>query len=208
MSGLCVVILFVFESIALCAGHGWVTSPPARNSKVGPKNGYCPHCGNGNGICGDGNQWPGGSDYLNFYNGPVVTWQQGGIVEIEVKITAHHKGHFEFSICDQVITSALSNPQACLDTHILERATAIEAGVTTCAQGDKRAAIPPHTNPNWPSFGMPVRAFPFWICCPAWAQIKLLLDIIQPDQPRGVMGPALQLKPSLCVVCCRAHFCF
>jgi hypothetical protein len=60
-----------------------------------------------------------------------------------VKVTAHHKGHYEFSVCDQVITSALSNPQACLDKHILERATANEAGVTDCALGDRRAACQP-----------------------------------------------------------------
>lgn len=135
--------MLLLGAIDECVGHGWVTNPPSRNNQAGPKNGYCPHCGNGNGICGDGNQWPDGSNYVGYYNGPVVTWEEGNIVEVDVKVTAHHKGHYEFSICDQVITNTLSNPQACLDKHILERATSEEAGVTDCQPGDKRAACQP-----------------------------------------------------------------
>eukprot|EP00928_Gymnodinium_smaydae_P069860 TRINITY_DN5363_c1_g1_i1.p1 TRINITY_DN5363_c1_g1~~TRINITY_DN5363_c1_g1_i1.p1 ORF type:complete len:688 (-),score=90.02 TRINITY_DN5363_c1_g1_i1:294-2309(-) len=136
-------LLAALSNVPVASGHGWVTEPPARNAQAGPKNGYCPHCGNGNGICGDGNQWPGGSDYLNFYQGPVATWKAGTVVEVEVKITAHHKGHFEVSVCDQVITSALSKPQACLDKWILERASPEEAGLTNCQPGDKRAGCQP-----------------------------------------------------------------
>eukprot|EP00928_Gymnodinium_smaydae_P065292 TRINITY_DN4845_c0_g1_i2.p1 TRINITY_DN4845_c0_g1~~TRINITY_DN4845_c0_g1_i2.p1 ORF type:complete len:661 (-),score=49.64 TRINITY_DN4845_c0_g1_i2:454-2436(-) len=135
--------LVILSKVHVSSGHGWVTEPPARNAQAGPKNGYCPHCGNGNGICGDGNQWPRDSDYLNFYQGPVTTWRAGTVVAVETKITAHHKGHFEFSICDQVITSALANPQACLDKWILERASPEEAGLTDCEPGDKRAGCQP-----------------------------------------------------------------
>eukprot|EP00929_Paragymnodinium_shiwhaense_P043807 TRINITY_DN224_c0_g1_i4.p1 TRINITY_DN224_c0_g1~~TRINITY_DN224_c0_g1_i4.p1 ORF type:complete len:402 (-),score=76.78 TRINITY_DN224_c0_g1_i4:2-1147(-) len=135
--------LVALSAVDEIAGHGWLASPPARNVQAGPKNGYCPHCGNGNGICGDGNQWPSGSDYLNFYNGPVETWTEGSIVPVEVRVTAHHKGHYEFSICDQVIRGGLSNAQECLDKHILQRVSAEEAGVMDCKPGDERGVCQP-----------------------------------------------------------------
>lgn len=135
-----VVFLFLARQVH---GHGWVTDPPARNAQSGPKNGYCPHCGNGNGMCGDGNQWPSDSNYLNFYNGPVAQWTAGSVVPVTVKITAHHKGHFEFSLCNRVIDGSTQSPQACLDQHILERASAAEAGVSACQPNDKRPDCQP-----------------------------------------------------------------
>merc|ERR1719393_277687 len=99
--------LLALGAVQEAAGHGWMTTPAARNSQSAPKNGYCPHCGNGNGICGDGNQWPASSNYLNYYAGPVKSWTEGSIVEVEVKLTAHHKGHYEFSLCDHVLNDTI-----------------------------------------------------------------------------------------------------
>ena len=143
------------------SGHGWLTQPPARNAASGPKNGYCPHCGNGQGICGDGNQWPAGSDYLNFYNGPVSTWTAGSVVAVEIRVTAHHKGHYEFSICDQVIDGTLttSQAQACLDKWILKRASANDANMTDCEDNDKRSECQP-VDPRHPErFYLPPPGF-------------------------------------------------
>lgn len=143
-------------------GHGWMSMPPARNAVAGDKNGYCPHCGNGNGICGDGNQWPSNSNYVDsgiIPVGPERTLTAGSIHEMEVKITAHHKGHFEFSICDKEITSSLSDAQGCLDQHILLRASAQELGINDCQANDRRPGCQP-IDPNHPErFYLPPSGF-------------------------------------------------
>eukprot|EP00933_Yihiella_yeosuensis_P049567 TRINITY_DN465_c1_g1_i4.p1 TRINITY_DN465_c1_g1~~TRINITY_DN465_c1_g1_i4.p1 ORF type:complete len:738 (+),score=141.69 TRINITY_DN465_c1_g1_i4:97-2310(+) len=141
-----ITALFTLLHVGLrdVAGHGYMSLPPARNAVSGVKNGYCPHCGNGNGICGDGNQWPSDSNYINEYAGTVAEWRAGTVVEVKIKISAHHKGHFEFSICDQVINSNLANPQECLNTYILERAAPSETGIADCnPAGDTRGGCQP-----------------------------------------------------------------
>lgn len=138
-----IIVLLSLLQPLMVDSHGYLNNPPARNVKAGPRNGYCPHCGNGDGICGDGNQWPASSDYLNYYAGPVKTWTAGTVVEVEVKLTAHHKGHYEFSVCDQVLNGTMQNAQACLDKWILEHATPEEAGLTDCKINDKRPACLP-----------------------------------------------------------------
>eukprot|EP00969_Alexandrium_andersonii_P129535 5724928-Alexandrium_andersonii.AAC.1 len=45
-------------------GHGYIVEPPARNVVDNSKTGNCPHCGNGNGVCGDGGQWPSSNYYV------------------------------------------------------------------------------------------------------------------------------------------------
>jgi len=103
----------------------------------------CPHCGNGKGVCGDGGQWARNSNYVDYYRGSKKTWTAGTVVPVSIVITAHHKGHFEVSVCDKVITSAVADAQACLDSWILERASPEEAGITDCQAGDSRAACQP-----------------------------------------------------------------
>jgi len=62
---------------------------------------------------------------------------------ITVRVTAHHMGHYEFRICDEVIDGSLSDPDACLNRWVLERATPEEAGFTDCQPGDDRAVCVP-----------------------------------------------------------------
>eukprot|EP00931_Biecheleriopsis_adriatica_P086540 TRINITY_DN61189_c0_g1_i1.p1 TRINITY_DN61189_c0_g1~~TRINITY_DN61189_c0_g1_i1.p1 ORF type:complete len:398 (+),score=42.26 TRINITY_DN61189_c0_g1_i1:46-1239(+) len=135
-------VSFLVLAPSRVAGHGYISDPPARNLG-GTKTQSCPHCGNGGGICGDGGQWARDSDYVNFYRGSMKTWTAGTVVPIEVKITAHHKGHFEVSVCDRVITSAVTDAQACLDNWILERASPEEAGLTNCQPNDSRGGCQP-----------------------------------------------------------------
>lgn len=116
------------------AAHGKLTQPASRNELGGTSN--CAHCLNGGGPCGD-------TSSLNFYAGPQATWTAGSIVPIEVLITAHHRGHYEFRICDQVLNSRVANPDACLNKWVLERATPEEAGFRDCRPGDQRAACVP-----------------------------------------------------------------
>lgn len=100
-----------------------------------------PNCLNGGGPCGD-------SSSLDFFAGPQAEWTAGSIVPITVVVTAHHMGHYEFRVCDQVLNSSVADADACLNKWVLERATPEEAaaafGLTPpCSRGDSR----PHCVP-------------------------------------------------------------
>merc|ERR1719498_2304854 len=139
-------LLLSAAAVQEVAGHGWITKPAARQSS------NCQHCLNGPQLCG-------AADATDNYKGPVVTWREGSVVEVTIAVTAHHKGHYEFSICDQVITSSTSNAQACLDAHILERASAEEAGIFNCQSGDRRAACQPIDERHRERFYLPPPGF-------------------------------------------------
>lgn len=124
------------------AGHGYLKFPPSRNLRSGPQNGYCPHCGNGDGLCGDGNQWPAGSNYLGSSDGPVEALTAGNVVQFEVMITAHHRGHFEFRVCDQPLDQNTKAPLACLDTWVLHRVPPNET-YSNCKPNDQRGDCQP-----------------------------------------------------------------
>eukprot|EP00121_Abeoforma_whisleri_P005545 Awhi_evm1s5028 len=105
--------------------HGAMVVPKSRNM-VARVNGeeFCPHClsagGPGfiqsvtpggkfnwpetqtssvrQGLCGN----PVNSDLVYQKPGPVSqTYKSGQVIDIQIAITAHHKGHFEFWLCDQ-----------------------------------------------------------------------------------------------------------
>lgn len=103
--------------------HGFIEFPPLRGGILGrQENIYCPHCGNGAGVCGDGGQWGDDSDFLNFGQGPVTTLRAGKITEFSVQVRAHHMGFFEFSVCDKHVDGSLADPQACFNQRKLRRA--------------------------------------------------------------------------------------
>eukprot|EP00403_Amphidinium_massartii_P010089 CAMPEP_0178412288 /NCGR_PEP_ID=MMETSP0689_2-20121128/21940_1 /TAXON_ID=160604 /ORGANISM="Amphidinium massartii, Strain CS-259" /LENGTH=626 /DNA_ID=CAMNT_0020033535 /DNA_START=42 /DNA_END=1922 /DNA_ORIENTATION=- len=159
-----------FASLVVCGlleaaeGHGYVVMPPLRGGTSGnDDNGYCPHCGNGAGVCGDGGQWPDAADFLN-YGAQAVTNLQAGIQEFEVYITAHHRGHFEFAICDQHVSGDLADPQACFDAGKLRRADRPGDCVPNDARGDcqpiqadypERWYLPPGTGTHRMRFVIP-----------------------------------------------------
>jgi len=122
--------------------HAFLSEPKARNFGKNDKNGWMPQSGNGAGICGDGGQWPTDSNFVEYRNGPTTTYSAGSVVEFEVSITAHHKGHFEFRICDQQITSDSAETNACLDQWVLKR---VDPNISygDCAPNDKRADCAP-----------------------------------------------------------------
>ena len=138
------------------SGHGFMTVPPARNvQSYGTANQYCPHCFNAggtgavsaasggvflwpetsetasrHGLCGD----PAGStDHMTggaLYTPDIVgTFMAGGKINIEILVTAHHNGHFEFSLCDKsdLVDPSGSITQECLDQHTLLRSPEHEA---------------------------------------------------------------------------------
>lgn len=119
--------------------HGKLTVPRSRNEEWGggPN---CAHCLNGGGPCGDSR---GSNAYLNRFVGPQATWSAGTIVPVTVVVTAHHRGHYEFRVCDTTLNSNVADPDACLNKWVLERATPEEAGFTDCQPGDQRPACVP-----------------------------------------------------------------
>jgi hypothetical protein len=59
---------------------------------------YCPHClnlGGTRGECGVS----GSNNYDLIPSGVQGTYSKGAVIEFDVLLTAHHKGHFEFNAC-------------------------------------------------------------------------------------------------------------
>lgn len=135
------VVLAVLASfVPGCVGHGVLVVPPLRGGTAGTeKNAFCPQCGNGPGVCGDGGQWPNNSDYLGFVDGPKATFKAGEVAEFQVHINAHHKGHFEFRLCDQRLSHSTQDPLGCLAKHILKRASP----PSDCVPNDRRGDCQP-----------------------------------------------------------------
>eukprot|EP01054_Gregarina_sp_Poly1_P008520 Gregarina_sp_Poly_1__8519@NODE_502_length_7877_cov_467_844558_g402_i0_p2_GENE_NODE_502_length_7877_cov_467_844558_g402_i0NODE_502_length_7877_cov_467_844558_g402_i0_p2_ORF_typecomplete_len486_score49_75LPMO_10/PF03067_15/4_9e17LPMO_10/PF03067_15/1_8e04SDA1/PF05285_12/0_59GCIP/PF13324_6/1_9Sigma70_ner/PF04546_13/1_5Hid1/PF12722_7/3_7Nop14/PF04147_12/3_5_NODE_502_length_7877_cov_467_844558_g402_i042145671 len=84
------------------AGHGAMKFPVTRNVHISH---YCPQCANGSNSCGAGGntQWPADpadSVALNGgYTTPLTELVAGGMVEVEVFLTAAHQGHFALELC-------------------------------------------------------------------------------------------------------------
>jgi predicted carbohydrate-binding protein with CBM5 and CBM33 domain len=72
----------------------------------------------GHGLCGDL------GDRKGFSEGPYgrtesrATVQSGGVLNVDIKVTAYHAGWFEFRLCNPDSSGALT--QACLNEHVLE----------------------------------------------------------------------------------------
>jgi len=137
LSSWLMAILVGLQCMAQVSAHGKLTVPRSRNQIDG--NSGCAHCLNTAGPCGDG---PSGK-FLDYYAGPQAKWVAGSIVAITIQVTAHHMGHYEFRVCDQVLNSSVKDPGACLDKWLLTRATPEEAKVVNCQPGDERAACVP-----------------------------------------------------------------
>lgn len=140
MPGSKLIAATFFGVLPSSLAHGFIEFPPLRGGIAGRvETAYCPQCGNGAGLCGDGGQWAAGSDLLNFAVGPVTTLTAGESAEFKVKITAHHMGFFEFRICDQHLDGSVVNPEACLNQRRLVRA----APASTCVVNDVRGDCQP-----------------------------------------------------------------
>eukprot|EP00854_Cymbomonas_tetramitiformis_P006493 gene6493-7785_t len=147
-------------------GHGFMNIPRSRNAVAADEgrwwcsNNYCDNCPETEGKC----PWPEscpqclnrggtvglcgvveGRDYLETkdMNGDPyqpqlqATYMQGGLLELEFLITAHHMGHVELHVCPN-----RDNPtQSCFDEHPL---TFVE---------DLACAEPAPRDPNYPERG-------------------------------------------------------
>merc|ERR1719343_126753 len=114
--------------------HGYVRSPRSRNwvaradgkswggTADDPKIDYGPHSLNRGGICGINTEFN-YSTPLNTFGNPMpvniqANFTQGQEIELEVVLTAHHMGHFEFKAC--AIQPYEIPTQACFDQNPLE----------------------------------------------------------------------------------------
>merc|ERR1712086_232424 len=137
MQGSKLIVSTFFGFFPYSLAHGFIEFPPLRGGTAGRvETAYCPQCGNGAGLCGDGGEWQAGSDFLNFAQGPVTTLTAGEVAEFRVKITAHHMGFFEFRICDQPLDGSVVNPEACLNQRRLQRAAPASDCVVNDVRGD------------------------------------------------------------------------
>jgi len=136
---------------ALAHGHAFLYFPPMRGGASGnPDNAYCPQC---LGTIDLPMPTCGGEQFLNYPSGPVTPLTAGQQVEFQIKVTAHHKGHFQFRLCDQTMSSAvgdLEDQEACLNEHILERVRP-EKIHSDCQQDDSRGDCQPFDEAN-PSY--------------------------------------------------------
>eukprot|EP00516_Mucochytrium_quahogii_P007669 CAMPEP_0203754432 /NCGR_PEP_ID=MMETSP0098-20131031/8018_1 /ASSEMBLY_ACC=CAM_ASM_000208 /TAXON_ID=96639 /ORGANISM=" , Strain NY0313808BC1" /LENGTH=365 /DNA_ID=CAMNT_0050645427 /DNA_START=751 /DNA_END=1845 /DNA_ORIENTATION=+ len=131
-----VALLCTLLYIESSNGHGFMVSPRPRNlvHKGGSKGpgdvqgmaggGPAADRARGHGLCGDNVER---SEFMapNAYGptAPVATYKQGAYVDIQVKITAHHWGWFEFRLCrpkDGGKNLSLPITQECLNEHVLE----------------------------------------------------------------------------------------
>ncbi|KAF4668213.1 hypothetical protein FOL47_003136 [Perkinsus chesapeaki] len=141
--------------LAFVSGHGFISKPPARNAAANSKNHWTPQAGNSagvadrikdkgasfpdnyvganqtHGLCGD--PWEGGVSILpsprlqpHMQQGaPTTIYRKGENIEIEIEVTAHHWGHFEFRICKGGLNgdkfSTQIDGQKCLNENLLLR---------------------------------------------------------------------------------------
>merc|ERR1719469_1691839 len=92
----------------------------------------------------------GRDSFLNYASGPVTTFTAGQLVEFDIRVTAHHKGHFQFRLCDQTISSAvgdLADQEDCLNGHVLERVRPEEIH-SDCQPDDSRGDCQPFDEAN------------------------------------------------------------
>merc|ERR550532_3149283 len=95
----------------------------------------------------------GNDKFLEWTDGPVTTLKAGEMVEFNIIVTAHHKGHFMFRLCDKVIDANLGDLQAhedCLNEHILQRVRPTERH-DDCQPNDMRGDCIPFDEAN-PSY--------------------------------------------------------
>eukprot|EP01066_Platyproteum_vivax_P006390 Platyproteum_vivax@DN2193_c0_g1_i1.p1 len=100
------------------------------------------------GVCGDPSQ--NDVDGTNFYNTPLKNYPvqgvflAGGEIEIEVILTAHHRGHFEFLLCD---AEGLSDEevlnQECFNKYPLTRAYKVKDHSPIDTRYPDRFYVPP-----------------------------------------------------------------
>merc|ERR1712176_1089875 len=104
------------------------------------------------GSVGTGMPTCGKTQYLDA-TGPLTSLTKGSKVTFKVKVTAHHKGHFEFRLCDTKMSSTYSSgfsgsaaeakQDECFQSHVLHRAQPSEVH-NDCVVDDTRGDCQPY----------------------------------------------------------------
>ena len=147
-------------------GHGYLKTPRSRNfvasqdgksfggTSTTPLTEYCPHCLNRGGplaACGlvDNRNYDtppnaiGGTMPTNIQG----TYPMGGTMEVDVVLTAHHMGHFEFHACPLSTAGAIPT-QACFKSNPVKVVRDVLYGAPVDVNYPNRAYIPPLTFPG------------------------------------------------------------
>ncbi|CAE8714141.1 unnamed protein product, partial [Polarella glacialis] len=169
-----VVPTLLFPTAVL--GHSYLALPASRNLlryEAGAEK--CPHCLNSggpdnvksrgggvwpsrlapgsHGLCGDPAQGKPNPDSLagevHLLPGPIsATYRPGDIAEFHVSVSAHHKGHYEFRVCNRALDGRslldAAEGQACLDSWLLERAPPAADCIPDDSRGDCQPIDPRH----------------------------------------------------------------
>jgi len=143
-------------------GHGYLKTPRARNiiayqdgldwgddNDKYPKD-YCPHCLNRGGTLGRCGNVPAAQNYDTPRSragtimpaDPQMVASIGSTITVDVGITAHHKGHFEFKAC-AVSSPAEAPSQECFDNNVLSLVADVFYGSQPDSNYPERCYIPP-----------------------------------------------------------------
>jgi len=158
-----IIVFFLFSSLMLNVfrvvdAHGYLKSPRSRNfvayqdgvwyhgerSDVYEKE-TCPHCANTGGTCGvigpQNYDYPLSITEKLMAANPQAVFGRGDTITVEVILTAHHMGHFEFKAC--AIGHGEIPTQECFDEYPLEFVSDELYGAPKDNNHVTRAYIPP-----------------------------------------------------------------
>jgi Lytic polysaccharide mono-oxygenase, cellulose-degrading/Chitin recognition protein len=182
--------------VSMVDAHGYLKSPRSRNfvasqdgvsyggSGSDPKPEYCPHCLNRGGplaACGlvDDRNYDFPPNAIGGTMPPNIqgTYTAGSQLDVDVVLTAHHMGHFEFYACP--ITSPNQKPtQACFKSNPVKVLRDVLYGAPADPNYPNRAYIPPLTYPGIISFtggSVPGTLYRYVVELPANLQGDLVL---------------------------------
>ncbi|CAK0812331.1 unnamed protein product [Prorocentrum cordatum] len=159
--------LLLGSLLSLANGHAYITQPAMRGGAFNqPLNGYCPQCLGSSSLplptCGQ-------RKFLDVAS-PVTELRAGELAEFAIRMTAHHKGHFVFRLCDRHLdgtSGGFQAEEACLNEHVLKRARPEEVH-SDCVPNDSRGDCQPYDEANpgyWylPPPGQSEYRFHYWI---------------------------------------------
>jgi len=163
-SKLALLIFLASTATVHVNAHGYLESPRSRNyvanqdgswgtgDQSTPKKETCHHCLNGGGAANSGQCGITGNVNYDFppnASGGVMptniqaTYEKGQEIDVSIKITAHHKGHFEFYVCP--IEYGQAPTRNCFWSHPLEYVKDLKYGAPKDPNHPYRAYIPPST---------------------------------------------------------------
>jgi len=152
------VVSFMASSVD---AHGYLSSPRSRNFiawQDGVRSGSfpdkypkedCPHClniGGTEGRCGQNYDIPRSTNGSVMPPDPQIIAQRGSQITVDLVLTAHHKGHFEFNAC-AVSSTNVAPSQECFDDQPLTLVKDEFYGSLPDPAYPTRAYIPPSNLP-------------------------------------------------------------